>query len=281
MRYFSKDESYCNFNLHYDQNYSFEYFCQKQRELGVRNVELLAGSQNLFIDHLGIGDISSQKKALKDNRLTVRVISAQNCRYRYQFAVSEKELIEQTYEYFANAMRLAAELDCHIMQANTGWGYWNEDLETGRKRCAEMFSRLCELGDQLDVTMACESLRPQESLMGYRAQDIKHIFDMVDHPRFKVMIDLTAMGVAGETIRQWFDIFGAENIIHTHMIDGDPYFHFLWGEGKRNLGEDLKALYECGYKGMLSQELTYGPYYLDPFAADVKNLAVWSEYLRP
>ena len=43
--------------------------------------------------------------------------------------------------------------------------------------------------------------------------------DEVNHPNLKVMIDTTAMGVAGETIDEWFDTFGDE-IIHMHFIDG-------------------------------------------------------------
>ena len=93
------------------------------------------------------------------------------------------------------------------------------------------------------------------------------------------MIDTCAMGVAGETIQDWFDAFGSENIIHTHFIDGTPYFHMIWGEGRRNLGADLKALYDNHYQGLISQELTVAGYYLDPFEYDRKNLEAFSEYL--
>ncbi len=280
MKYYSKDDNFCNFNLHYDAFFSFKYFCECMEKLGIKNVELLAGNQNLFIDHNGIADVSEQKKLIKEHGLNVAVISAQNCRFRYQFAVKEKDVIEQTFNYFANCMRLCAEMDCHTMQANTGWGYWNENLELGRQRCIEMFQRLSEVGKKYGVRMACESLRPQESLIGWRAQDIKYIMDKVDSPYFKAMIDFTAMGVAGETIQDWFDIFGPENIIHTHMVDGNPYYHYIWGEGKRHLGRDLECLHKNGYNGMLSQEVTFGAYYLKPFEYDQKNLEVWNEYLK-
>ena len=59
-----------------------------------------------------------------------------------------------------------------------------------------------------DMMIACESLRPQESLIGWRIDQIKHLFDEVNHPNFKVMIDLTAMSVAGETIQQWLILSG-------------------------------------------------------------------------
>jgi hypothetical protein len=53
----------------------------------------------------------------------------------------------------------------------------------------------------------------------------------------------------------------------------------IWGEGRRNLGADLKALYDNHYQGLISQELTVAGYYLDPFEYDRKNLEAFSEYL--
>ena len=271
MRYFSKDR-FCNFNLHYDTFYSLKYFCECMEKLGIRNVELIAGHPSLFIDHHGICDLTETKKLLREHGLKTAAISAQSCRFRYQFAVREPEVIEQTFAFFSNGIRVAAELGAGILQVNPGWGYWDEPREEALKRSADMFSRLCTVAEQCGVRMACETLRPQESIMGYRLQDVKEIYDKVDHPCFKAMIDTCAMGVAGETIQDWFDAFGSENIIHTHFIDGTPYFHMIWGEGRRNLGADLKALYDNHYQGLISQELTVAGYYLDPFEYDRKNL---------
>ena len=80
-----------------------------------------------------------------------------------------------------------------------------------------MHSRLAEVAKEYGMTIACESLRPQETRIGYRIDQIKRLFDTVNHPNFKVMIDLTAMCVQGETVQRWFDTFGAENIIHSHF----------------------------------------------------------------
>lgn len=108
---------------------------------------------------------------------------------------------------------------------------------------------------------------------------MKLLYDMVDHPRFKMMIDTTAMCVAGETIDQWFDVFGRENILHTHFQDCDPYGHRIWGEGTQDLNGFLKALYDNGYQGLLSQELTVRDYYKDPMSYDRRNVANLRQYL--
>lgn len=277
MKYFCADRL-CNFNIHYDTFYSMEYFCACMEKLRVHNVELIAGHQSLFIDHNSIADTTHTKKLLQDHGLSVAAVSAQSCRFRYQFAVREKEVKEQTFRFFSNGIRVAAELGAGILQVNPGWGYWNEPKEEGQKRAADMFFRLCQVGREYGIRLACETLRPQESLIGYRMEDVKKIYDMVNDPSFKVMIDTCAIGVAGETLQQWFDTFGSENIIHAHFQDGNPYFHMIWGEGTRNLGEDMKVMYDNGYQGLLSQELTMGSYYLDPFTYDKRNIAAISEY---
>lgn len=278
MKYFGWDRL-CYFNIHYDTFYSFEYFCQCMQKLGIGNVELLAGHPSLFLDHNRIADLAPHRRMLQDHGLNVAAVSAQSCRFRYQFAVKEPEVREQTFRFFANGIRAAAELGAGILQVNPGWGYWNEPKLEGQKRAADMFTRLCQVCREYGVRMACEALRPQESLIGYRLEDVKAIYDMVNDPCFKVMIDTCAMGVAGETIQQWFDTFGSENIIHAHFQDGTPYYHMIWGEGKRNLGADLEAMYRNGYQGLLSQELTMGQYYLDPFSYDQRNVEALSEYL--
>lgn len=278
MKYFSKDR-FCNFNIHYEAFYSFEYFCECMEKLGITNAELIAGHQSLFIDHKHISDISKQKQLLKDHNIKVGSLSAQSCRFQYQFAAKEKELNDISYEFFANGIRVAAELGAPLLQVNTGWGDMNEPKKEVFKRVVDTFARLCELGKEHGVKICCESLRPQESLVGSTLADIKMLYDAVNHPNFKVMIDTCPIGVAGETIQQWFDTFGSDEIIHTHFQDGTPYYHLIWGEGKRNLGDDLKVLHDNGYKGLLSQELTLANYYQNPFEYDQRNLDVFSEYL--
>ncbi len=258
-------------NLHYN-NYTLDYFLDCQQELGVKCVELLAAHQGLWLDDHGYQDPVPIKEKLDDHGLTCPVFTPENCSYGYQFAAKEPELKERCFRYFSNGIKFGHELGATILEANSGWGYWNEPEEEGFKRSVEMFQRLSEVAAENDMMIACESLRPQESLIGWRIDQIKHLFDEVNHPNFKVMIDLTAMSVAGETIQQWFDTFGTENIIHSHFQDCNPYGHFVWGDGNRNLKQDILDMLNNGYTGKFTQELTDGKYFADPFYHDKRNM---------
>lgn len=258
-------------SLHYN-NYTLDYFLDCQAKLGIKNVELLSAHQGLWMDEYGYQDPAPIRRKLEDRGLSCPVFTPENCAYGYQFAAKEPELKERCFRYFANGIRFGAELGAKILEANSGWGYWNEPEEEGFKRSAEMHSRLAEVAKEYGMTIACESLRPQETRIGYRLDQIKRLFDTVNHPNFKVMIDLTAMCVQGETVQRWFDTFGAENIIHSHFQDCDPYGHYVWGDGKQNLHDMLCAFLDNGYTGLFSQELTDGSYFADPFYHDQRNM---------
>lgn len=258
-------------NIHYN-NYTLDYFLDCQARLGVKNVELLGAHQGLWMDEYGYQDAAPIRKKLEARGLSCPVFTPENCGYGYQFAAKEPELKERCFRYFSNGIRFGAELGAKILEANSGWGYWNEPEEEGFKRAAEMHSRLAEVAKEYGMTIACESLRPQETRIGYRIDQIKRLFDTVRHPNFKVMIDLTAICVQGESVQRWFDTFGAENIIHSHFQDCDPYGHYVWGDGKQNLHDMLCAFLRNGYTGLFSQELTDGRYFADPFYHDQRNM---------
>ena len=123
-----------------------------------------------------------------------------------------------------------------------------------------MISKLADEAGKLGICLAMESLRPQESQLVVTLKDAKRMYDEVNSPNLKILIDTTAMSVQGETIDDWFDVFGDE-VIHTHFIDSNPYGHLAWGFGNRSLQEYLEALNRHNYQGCLGQELTEFDYY--------------------
>ena len=270
-------EQLCYLNCHYS-NYSVDYFLDTMAMLDVPYVELVTGLQGLWLDHKGYCDVRELGRKLKERDLKAKIITPQNCTTMYQYAAPEKELFDLSYQYFANGMRMGAELGCSLMEVNPGWGYWNEAPEDSQKRCVDMFQRLCLLAEEVDMTLVCESLRPQETLHGDTIQRVRQIFNAVDSERFKNMIDLTAMSVAKETIQQWFDAFG-RNILHIHFQDRSPMGHLIWGDGNESLEADLRALKENGFSGLISSEITDERYAENPRYYDTMNVRNLCRYI--
>ncbi len=265
-------------NIHY-LYYSLEYFLDTQAALGVKTIELWAGAPHFFLDSMTYTDCREVRHKIESRGLQAKNITPENCVYQYQFAAQTPEIYEKSFGYFSNAIKAGVELGCETMAINSGWGYWNEDREEAWKRSAAMLSRLAELAKKEGICLAMESLRPQESNLVTTLKDAKRMFDEVNHPNLKIMIDTTAMGVADETIEKWFDVFG-KDIIHMHFIDGNPYGHLIWGDGNHDLSKWLEVLETRGYTGYLGQEITDFSYYEDPASHDRRNMTAFEKFIR-
>lgn len=265
-------------NIHY-LFYSLEYFLDAQVKAGIQTIELWPGTPHFFLSYMEYSDCRRVKKLLDDRELGIKVITPENCTYQYQFAAQEKEQFEKSFQYFKKALDAGEELGVETMAINSGWGYWNEDREEAWKRSREMLSMLAEYAASKNIRLAMESLRPEESNLATTVHDVKRMLDEVNHPNLKAMIDTTAMGVAGETIDQWFELLG-EDIIHMHFIDGKPYGHLIWGDGNHNLEQFLESVDRYHYKGYLGQEITEFDYFNDPASADLRNMRAYEPFIR-
>ena len=273
-----KREQIAGMNIHY-LFYSLEYFLDAQVKAGIKTIELWPGTPHFFLSYMEYSDCKKVRKLMDERNLTAKIITPENCTYQYQFAAQEKEQFEKSLGYFKKALDAGEELGVEIMAVNSGWEYWNEEREEAWKRSKEMLSILAEYAKTKNIRLAMESLRPQESNLATTVTDVKRMLDEVNHPNLKAMIDTTAMGVAGESIDQWFELLG-EDIIHMHFIDGTPYGHLVWGDGNHSMEEFLHALNRHGYKGYLGQEITEFDYFQNPAAADLKNMKAYEPFIR-
>ncbi|MBQ3267551.1 MAG: TIM barrel protein [Atopobiaceae bacterium] len=257
-------------NIHY-LYYSLEYFLDTQAELGFESIELWGGAPHFYLTPESNEDVAAVRRKLDERGLTIRCFTPENCTYQYQFAAQTPLLFEKSLQYFSRGLEVAAELGSPLMQCNSGWGFWNEDREEAWKRSREMLRKLSERAEELGVTLVMESLRRAESQLVNTLADAKRMFDEVDHPNFKILLDTVPMSIEGETVQDWFDVFG-DNIRHMHFVDCNPYGHLVWGDGNRDLEAWCKALADNGYDGFLGQEITDGKYYDDPREADRQNM---------
>ena len=239
--------------------------------VGVPYVEFSTGHPGVWLDQNGYCNTKVLKRKMNDRGIQAKIIAPENCVLMYQYGVPEKDLYGFAKRYFTNGLRQGAELGCTLMEVNSGWGYWNEDILEGQKRTIGLFHDLCEEAQKLGMTLVFESLRPQETKTGNTLEKTSYFYNQVDSDNFKIMIDLTAMSCNKETLQQWFDVFG-DNIVHMHFQDRTPMGHLIWGDGECSLEEDLTILKKNNYNGLLSCEITDRRYCLDPRKYDIINV---------
>ena len=262
-------------NIHY-ANFSVDYFFDAMERAGFETVAFWGGPPHFRLDHKSFESCPTLFHKARERGLSIACFTTPACTYGYQFGMAEP-FRENSYHYFCNGIRACAELGSSQMVVSSGWGYWDENREEAWKRSRDMLWRLSEFAQGYGVTLTMESLRRAESQLVYTLKDAKRMYDVEGHPNLKIMIDTTAMAVAGETMQDWFSCFGSA-IQNLHFVDGTPHGHLAWGDGTRPLEQMIQCLEQNRYSGLLGLEITHKRYYMDPIAADIQNMRVLSYY---
>ena len=138
-----KEYQLVSMNQHY-KRFSLDYYLDCQQKVGFKNIELWLGASHFYVDSKGYDDVKPLKKKLKDRGLNVVSVTTPSIAYQYQYASQEKEILEQSFKYFMNGIRVAEELGADRAVINSGWGYINEDSSEMWKRCCDNISRICD-----------------------------------------------------------------------------------------------------------------------------------------
>ena len=270
-------EQVAGMNIHYIM-WSLDYFLDTQQRLGFKSLELWCAEPHVTLDHTGYFEAEVIAKKAADRGLKIRTLCPENVVYPYQYAARKPLHAERSVSYFKHGIELAEVLGAERMSINSGWGDWDEDREEAWKRSREHLSILAEYAGEHNIMLTMESLRPEESNLVTTVADAKRMIDEVGSPYLEPMIDTTAMGVAGETLEDWFEAFGDDAFHEMHFIDCDPYGHLVWGDGKHDLEAWIRTLNEHHFEGVLGQEITDGKYYDDPAAADERNMKAFEPF---
>ena len=158
-------------NIHY-KFYSLEYFLESQMRAGFKTIELWAGSPHFFLSNLEYDDCKKVSKMARERGLTIQVITPENCSVPYQFAAGDPDLYAKSFEYFKKGLDAGEELGCKVMAVHSGRGYLNEDREEGWKRGRDMLARLADYAGTKGITLAMESLRPDETNLATTVDDV-------------------------------------------------------------------------------------------------------------
>jgi sugar phosphate isomerase/epimerase len=137
-------------------------------------------------------------------------------------------------------------------------------------RSVDTFRALAGHADDRDVTLCIEPLGPEETNFIHTAAQARHLVETVNHPGFRLMLDVKAMCRDQEPIP---DIIRecAPYLAHFHANDANRKGP---GFGATDFAPIAAALHEVGYEGYVSVEVF-------DFSAGPEKIAHKSmEYLR-
>ena len=269
-------EQLAGMGIHY-MYHSFDYFLDCQQELGFKTIEMWCGRPHFFLDDHGYQSTSELKKKVEAHGLHIGVFTPECAMYNYLICAHDEYARKRALGYYTNGIRAAGEVGAKVMLTNCCGCDWNEDPERVFERAVQMLHKLAPVAADCGVTLAVETVRPEESRMIIKLPELARLLKAVDHPNVKAALDLTAVGVAGETVKEWFETLGSD-IRHMHFVDGRPYGHLVWGDGLHPMADYIELMNQYGYEGYLGQEITDDRYFADPREADRRNMAAFEPF---
>ena len=260
-------------------HYSLEYYLDSMVKNGLKHVDLWGGIPHYCrLDYPFAEDakkkIGSIRAMMEERGLDVSVYTPETLAYPYSFSHPEEEVRKRTVDYFSMAMDDALLFGTNKVFLNSGCGLLDLPREESFARLVDTYKKIAAIAEQKGIELVLEQLQPYESNLVLNLQDIKRVLDEVDSPAMYICVDVVAMAVAGEELKDYFEVLGRDRIKLIHFADT---CHYILGDGELPLKDYLKTLEEYDYDGIVDLEINDSIYWDDPHESIRKSV----EWLKP
>ena len=255
-------------------HYSLEYYLDSMVKNGLKHVDLWGGIPHYCRLDYPFAEDAKQKigsiRAMAEERgLDVSVYTPETLAYPYSFSHPEEEVRKRTVDYFSMAMDDALLFGTNKVFLNSGCGLLDLPREESFARLVDTYKKIAAIAEQKGIELVLEQLQPYESNLVLNLQDIKRVLDEVDSPAMYICVDVVAMAVAGEELKDYFEVLGRERIKLIHFADT---CHYILGDGELPLKDYLKTLEEYDYDGIVDLEINDSIYWDDPHESIRKSV---------
>ena len=154
--------------------------------------------------------------------LTIGVFSPECTVYNYNLCAWEETAARHSMGYFENGIRAAAGTGAKLMVVNCCGGARDEEPERVFDRAVSRLKVLAKTAADQGVTLAVETVRPGRlPCVQHPPRAGQGSWDAVGEDSVQASVDLTAAGMAGESLKDWFETLG-KRLRHIRFVDGPP-----------------------------------------------------------
>ena len=264
-----KRERIAGMGMHYKFR-PLDYFLESQQELGVQSIEFWCARPYFLLDDYGFEDVKKLREKLDFYGMKLAAFSPECTVYNYNLCAQDETAARHSMGYFEKAIEAAEQAEAKLMVVNCCGGLRDEEKERIFERAVDRLTCLGKTASEHGILLAVETLCPGDSPVFNTLTELKSLLDAVNSKNVQACLDLTAAGMAGETMKDWFELLG-DKVRHIRFTDGRPGGRLAWGDGLRPLEDQFGWIEQYGYTGNLSLSVN-DPRYLDnPREADEKN----------
>lgn len=250
-------------NVHYFY-YDGEFFFQKMKETGWREVELYLGTPHIFIDGNGIDDFLNLPELAHKYGITIKSVHPETISFRYNLCSLDETWNRKSLQCYRFCIDYAAALGAGSL--NTGIAGAFRDVDQNRifEIVTRNLSDLARYSEEKGVALILETESPEYEGFITTLEQMTRLDEQIDSPALCFGLNMDALRAAGETELQWEAQFG-ERIAYRRFSSVAEYQRWkkvdLQGESDRDdifyfTGDDcLDKPFEAD---RLAKEVIYG-----------------------
>lgn len=264
-----KRERIAGMGMHYKFR-PLDYFLESQQALGVQSIEFWCARPHFLLDDYGFEDVKKLREKLDSHGMKLAAFSPECTVYNYNLCAQDETAARHSMGYFEKAIEAAEQAEAKLMVVNCCGGLRDEEKERIFERAVDRLTCLGKTASEHGILLAVETLCPGDSPVFNTLTELKSLLDAVNSKNVQGCLDLTAAGMAGETMKDWFELLG-DKVRHIRFTDGRPGGRLAWGDGLRPLEDQFRWIEQYGYTGYLSLSVNDTRYLDNPREADEKN----------
>lgn len=264
-------------------HYPLEYFLDSLMACGVHQVDLW-GAEPFFYradyDTPQEAEVELRRirgeMAARDQKCVI--YTPETLGYPFNFSDPLPRLLARTVEHFKWCMEDAHILECPRVFINSGCGMRSLPREESLARLVETVRKIADLAEESDIILTLEQLQPYESNLVVTKEDMRYVLEEVSSPNLRVCVDLVAMDVQGETLEEYFDLFG-DRIEWIHYSDSHHEELGTGSYGQERLRHWIDVLEEHDFENGIDLEVNDSIYWEDPHGPHMRSCAYLREML--
>lgn len=258
--------------------YSFNYFLESMKRLGVDRIEVWAAGPHFYLDDFDYFRMKEFAGKIRRAGVKAVCLTPEQCQYPVSISVEDPVMRRRSLNYFKKAIDAAELLECPKVLVTPGRSMLDYSRETGVAICIDSLNRLAEYAIRRNVTLVLEALTRTTTFIAHRPEELKVLLDGAGNPpNLLPMLDTDGAAREGLRPRDFFRLFG-EMLAHIHFTDGYPGGHVVLGQGRLDMNGYLEEIDSAGYQGYIALELLDRQYYLEPEQAVKDSLEFFRRY---
>ena len=207
-----------------------DYFLESQQELGVQSIEFWCARPHFLLDDYGFEDVKKLREKLDFYGMKLAAFSPECTVYNYNLCAQDETAARHSMGYFEKAIEAAEQAEAKLMVVNCCGGLRDEEKERIFERAVDRLTCLGKTASEHGILLAVETFCPGDSPVFNTLTELKSLLDAVNSKNVQACLDLTAAGMAGETMKDWFELLG-DKVRHIRFTDGRPGGRLAWGDG--------------------------------------------------